>query len=100
MSKYPRTGIDKAILKFGLQGGKISQIVSAIVTLFSGFLISNNCHKYCLFPNKQAERAHLLTASSKRLETPSPSLPSTISGKKIWRLFLRQFFSVFIFFRK
>ncbi|WP_162831522.1 hypothetical protein [Paraburkholderia caffeinilytica] len=34
MSEYPCTGIDKAILKFGLQDSKISQNVSVKVSVF------------------------------------------------------------------
>jgi hypothetical protein len=34
MSEYPRTGIDKALLKFALQDRKISQIVSVKVSAF------------------------------------------------------------------
>jgi hypothetical protein len=34
MSEYPRTGIDKAILKFTLQDHKKSQFVSVIISEF------------------------------------------------------------------
>jgi hypothetical protein len=34
MSEYPCTGIDKAVLKFGLQDSKISQNVSVIFSIF------------------------------------------------------------------
>jgi hypothetical protein len=34
MSEYPRTGIDKAVLKFGRQVSKISQIVSVKISAF------------------------------------------------------------------
>ncbi|QDQ83988.1 hypothetical protein FNZ07_22895 [Paraburkholderia megapolitana] len=34
MSEYPCTGLDKAALKFALQGRKISQNVSVILALF------------------------------------------------------------------
>jgi hypothetical protein len=34
MSEYPRTGMNKAALKFANQGRKISQIVSVTISLF------------------------------------------------------------------
>ncbi|WCM21606.1 hypothetical protein NDK50_09220 [Paraburkholderia bryophila] len=53
MSEYPRTGIDKALLKFALQDRKISQIVSvkvsAFFTIFCRQLLPD-----CLF-DRQAE---------------------------------------------
>jgi hypothetical protein len=71
MSEYPRTGMNKAILKFRLQGSKKSQIVSVIVTQFSGFLISNYCLKYSFLPMKQAKWTYPLAAGGHGVSTSS-----------------------------
>jgi hypothetical protein len=43
VSEYPCTSLDKAALKFRLQGGKKSQNVSARFTIFFSLLFGNFC---------------------------------------------------------
>ncbi|MFM0644348.1 hypothetical protein PQR14_08435 [Paraburkholderia bryophila] len=96
MSEYPRTGIDKALLKFPLQDRKISQIVSVKISAFFS-IFARQLLPDCLSIGKlkASKRAiSMLSGRSEReaYETPVASRLCKHRAKKITRYFFRVIF--------
>ncbi|WP_156132379.1 hypothetical protein [Paraburkholderia terrae] len=98
MSEYPCTSLDKAALKFRLQGGKKSQIVSARFTIFFSILFGNFCRIMRICAVLRAARCAFaaLFSSAVSVDLVRASVSLRIPRLRIVSCqFLRNLFSIF-----
>ncbi|MGT2471025.1 hypothetical protein [Paraburkholderia terrae] len=98
MSEYPCTSLDKAALKFRLQGGKKSQNVSARFTIFFSLLFGNFCRIMRIHTELRAIRSAfaVLFSSALSVDAVRVSVSLRIPRLRIVSCqFLRNLFSIF-----
>ncbi|WP_131542644.1 hypothetical protein [Paraburkholderia hospita] len=102
MSEYPCTSLDKAVLKFRLQGGKKSQNVSARFTIFFSLLFGNFCRIMRVGTAFHATRLAFAVLFSATVSVDAVRVPVSLripALRIVSRQFLHDLFSIFLALR-